>query len=144
MSYGAFFTFYDNNDEDVMLKASDTQLSLIGGTQSLLMLGLSFIMGRLLDAGFHRPIAAGGVVSLSVGFLCTGFAGHKSHYGLLWLTNALLVGLGLTCFFVFSTHNAIRVCANLCALQYNLGHLAGDRTNEHLDGQHSLNEGPLV
>ncbi len=51
MSFGTFFRYYDEN---LLLAATDTTIGLIGGLQAFIVLLLSFIVGRLLDAKFHR------------------------------------------------------------------------------------------
>jgi len=86
-------------------------LSLIGSTQSFLVLLFSGIVGRLLDAGFHRSIAITGSSLLTIGTLTlswTSGSGRQGegNYGLIWLTSAFIAGLGEACFFVFSSQNA--------------------------------------
>lgn len=104
MTYGVFFKFYD---EEFLLSRSDLQISLIGGTQSFLVLLLSLVVGRLLDARMHRWILAFGAVTLVMALVCLSFAGQ--NFALVWLTSGFTGGLGMTCFFMYSSHNAIEV-----------------------------------
>ncbi len=94
-----------------MPETGDFLLSLIGSTQSFLVLFVSCFVGRLLDAGFQRPIAITGAAFLSVGLLALSWSGGnggmgQGNYGLIWLTSGLLAGLGESCYFVFSSQNA--------------------------------------
>lgn len=109
MSYGVFFELYD---EQLLPNATDLQLSLIGGTQSFLVLLLSIVVGRLLDAQQHGWILGTGVFYLVLGIFCLSFA--TQQVGLVWLTSGLITSLGMTCFFMYSSHNAIRVSIEDC------------------------------
>ncbi len=107
-TYGAFLPYYQDH---LLPDTDDFLLSLIGSTQSFLVLLFSGIVGRLLDAGFHRSIAITGSSLLTVGTLTlswTSGSGRQGegNYGLIWLTSAFIAGLGEACFFVFSSQNA--------------------------------------
>ena len=104
MSYGVFFEFYDDH---LLPSASDIELSLIGGTQSCLVLLLSVIVGRLLDVQKHRWISTIGLVFITLAFFSLSVVGR--NYGLIWLTSGLLAGVGMSCLFMHSSHNAIQV-----------------------------------
>ncbi|KAI9875944.1 MAG: hypothetical protein M1830_007706 [Pleopsidium flavum] len=108
-AYGAFLPYYK---EHLLPDTDDFLLSLVGSTQSFLVLLLSAIAGRLLDAGFHRSIAITGATLLTIGVLTlswtSGSGGQgEGDYGLIWLTSGFIVGLGEACFFVFSSQNAV-------------------------------------
>jgi len=107
-TYGAFLPYYQDH---LLPETNDFLLSLIGSTQSFLVLLFSAIAGRLLDAGFHRSIAITGASLLTIGPLTlswtSGNGGQgEGNYGLIWLTSAFIVGLGEACFFVYSSQNA--------------------------------------
>ena len=110
MAYGAFLGYYDAH---LMFYASDTVLSLIGGTESFCLLFFSFIIGRLLDTGrYNYTIGFAGFALNFLGFFCLSFTSGKAgpnegNYGLIWLTSGLMTGLGQSCFFTFSSQNAI-------------------------------------
>ena len=83
-------------------------LNLVGSTESFTVLILSAIVGRLLDAGHSRELMIIGtaLVSLS-GFALSIVNGdgkyNQGNYGLIWLTQGLVGGLGMACFFVTSS-----------------------------------------
>lgn len=104
MSYGVFFELYDDH---LLPSASDLGLGLIGGTQSCLALLLSIVVGRLLDVQKHRWISITGLVFIILALFLLSAVGR--HYGLIWLTSGLLAGVGMSCFFMHSSHNAIQV-----------------------------------
>ena len=104
MSYGVFFEFFD---EEFLPSATDLQLSLIGGTETFLVLFLSVIVGRLLDARMHRGMLIFGAITLMLAFVSFSCSGRR--YGFVWVTSGFTAGLGMTCFFMYSSHNAIEV-----------------------------------
>ncbi|CAL8575529.1 hypothetical protein XPA_001448 [Xanthoria parietina] len=109
-AYGAFLGLYD---EHLLTKNSDLQLSLVGATESFLLLFPSIFAGRLLDARRHYYLGFTGFLLLFLGYFSLSFAGGKGgkdqgNYGLVWLTSGLLAGLGMTCFFTYSSHNVIQ------------------------------------
>ncbi len=111
-AYGAFLSFYDQH---LLTKQSDLQLSLVGATESFLLLFPSIFAGRLLDARRHYYLGFTGSLLLFLGYVLLSFAGgngmtNQGDYGLVWLTSGLLAGLGMTCFFTYSSHNVIQVC----------------------------------
>lgn len=106
-AYGAFLGLYD---EHLLTKHSDLQLSLVGATESFLLLFPSIFAGRLLDARRHYYLGFTGFLLLFLGYFSLSFAGgnggkDQGNYGLVWLTSGLLAGLGMTCFFTYSSHN---------------------------------------
>ncbi len=110
MAYGAFLGFYNAH---LMVYASDTKLSLIGGTESFCLLFFSFVAGRLLDTGrYNYVLGFAGFALNFLGFFCLSFTSGEAgpsggNYGLIWLTSGLMTGLGQSCFFTFSSQNAI-------------------------------------
>ncbi|MCJ1469127.1 hypothetical protein MMC07_007760 [Pseudocyphellaria aurata] len=103
MSYGVFFEIYDDHR---LPSASDLELGLIGGTQSFLVLLLSIVVGRLLDVHKHRWISITGLFLVVLALLLLSVVGQ--NYALIWLTNGFVAGVGMSCFFMYSSHNAIQ------------------------------------
>lgn len=110
MSFGTFFRYYDEN---VLLGATDTAIGLIGGVQAFMVLLLSFIVGRLLDAKFHQTMVGVGGALTWLGYFCSSFSlqGQDNHgrYGVIILTQSIIAGVGMSCFFTHSSHCAIQV-----------------------------------
>ena len=111
MSFGTFFRYYDEN---LLLTATDTTIGLIGGFQAFIVLLLSFIVGRLLDAQFHRTVVGVGGILTWLGHFCLSFnnlhgAQDQGSYGLIILTQSVVAGTGMSCFFTHSSHCAIQV-----------------------------------
>lgn len=69
-------------------------LNLIGSTQSFVVLFLSFIIGRLLDANYARYLIATGTVLVTLGhFLLSvvngdGITRDSGSYGATWVSQA--------------------------------------------------------
>lgn len=105
MSYGVFFELYSHK---LLSQIPDADLSLIGGTQSFLALALSLVVGCLLDARKHRWIVGVGMILYVSGLIGLSFAEHS--YAFVWLSSAFIVGIGMSCFFMYSSQNAIEVC----------------------------------
>lgn len=79
--------------------------NLIGSTQCAVVLFFSFITGRLLDANHSRELLLAGTIIISIGMfmlsISNGNGGlNQGNYGLTWLTQGLVTGLGMACFFV--------------------------------------------
>lgn len=117
MSFGTFFRYYD---EYLLLGATDTTIGLIGGLQAFLALLLSFIVGRLLNAKFHRTVVGFGGLLTWLGYFCLSFSGvygakgekkkkDQGSYGLIVLSQSIIAGAGMSCFFMHSSHCAIQV-----------------------------------
>ncbi|KAL8919253.1 MAG: hypothetical protein Q9172_005070 [Xanthocarpia lactea] len=109
-AYGTFLGFYDQN---LLSEYSDLHLSLVGGTESFLLLFPSVFAGRLLDARRHYYLGFTGFLFLFLGYLLLSFTGgqglkDQGNYGLVWLTSGMMAGLGMTCFFTYSSHNVIQ------------------------------------
>ena len=110
MSFGTFFRYYD---EHVLLGATDTAIGLIGGLQAFMVLLLSFLVGRLLDAKLHQTIVGVGGTLTCLGYFCLSFSlqgpGNQGRYGVIILTQSIIAGVGMSCFFTHSSHCAIQV-----------------------------------
>ncbi|KAF1988349.1 MFS general substrate transporter [Aulographum hederae CBS 113979] len=107
-AYGTFQSIYMNTllpNKDLLL------LNLIGSTESFFVLAGSFIVGRVLDAGLHKYLLGVGTVLVSLSmFLLSVINGGGNHgegnYGLIWLCQGALLGMGMACFFVSSSQIA--------------------------------------
>lgn len=85
-------------------------LNLVGSTESFVVLALSAPIGRLLDAGHSRGLLITGACLVGPGYfllsLVNGGGGYaQGRYGLIWLTQGLITGLGMSCFFVSSSQS---------------------------------------
>jgi MCP family monocarboxylic acid transporter-like MFS transporter 10 len=96
--------------------------NLIGSTQSFIVLFFSAVVGRFLDAGYIRYLLITGTILVSVGSyglsVVNGDASRGAgRYGLIWLTQGLISGLGMACFFVSSSQGecAVDVAPSRCA-----------------------------
>lgn len=106
-AYGTFASYYVGHS----LRHSDQlQLNLIGSTQSFLVLLFSAPVGRLLDAGHFRWVIGTGAFFVPFGMFMLSVA-HPSdinslgNYAHIWVTQGLVVGLGMACFFVSSSQS---------------------------------------
>ncbi|KAI4203676.1 MAG: hypothetical protein LQ350_001677 [Teloschistes chrysophthalmus] len=107
------FGFWGFYDEHLLTKSTDLQLSLIGATESFLLLLPSIFAGRLLDARRHYYLGFVGFLLLFLGYFLLSFTSDQGlkdqgRYGFVFLTSGLLAGLGMTCFFTYSSHNVIQ------------------------------------
>ena len=111
-AYGSFVSYY----KDHLLAGRDALLyNLIGTTQSFLVLFPSAIIGRVLDAGYVKVLTGGGTTLVSLGLFSLSVVNGKGadkdagagqgSYGLIWLMQALILGLGMTCFVVTSSYS---------------------------------------
>ena len=104
-TYGTYSSYYRQHllpDRDIEL------LNLVGSTQSFVVLTLSAVVGRFLDAGHVRDLLIAGTILVSLGsFLLSIVNGQgrydEGSYSLIWLTQGLVSGLGMACFFVSSS-----------------------------------------
>lgn len=111
MSFGPYFRYYH---EHLLSQAGAWKIGLIGSIQAFLILALSFIIGRLLDARLHRYIASLGCILTTVGHLGLSFTSgqglrDEGRFGLIFLTQGIIAGLGMACFFVHSSQLAVEV-----------------------------------
>lgn len=119
-AYGTYASYYKEH----LLPGQDLLLwNLVGSSESFIVLALSGVVGRLLDAGHARFLIAFGAVFVTLGeFLLSVVNGDggqgQGNYGLIWLTQGLIVGLGMACFFVSSSQSksirAPTVACHLC------------------------------
>ncbi|KAI7055387.1 hypothetical protein KC352_g44589, partial [Hortaea werneckii] len=104
-AYGSYASYYMQHllpGRDILL------LNLVGATQSSIVLFLSAPVGRFLDAGHIRKLLIVGAVLLTIAsYVLSTVNGQgdfgQGNYGLIWLTQGLLSGLGMACFFVSSS-----------------------------------------
>lgn len=104
-TYGTYASYYTQtlfDGSDILL------MNLIGSTQSFLVLLFSAPVGRLTDAGYSKHLIITGTVLVSLGSFLLGSANGRAeprqgNYGLTWLTQGFIVGLGMACFFVTSS-----------------------------------------
>ncbi|KIW02883.1 uncharacterized protein PV09_05933 [Verruconis gallopava] len=106
-AYGTFASYY----EELLMPEKDLYLmNLIGSTESFVVLVLSFIVGRLLDAGLSNIVLPSGFVLVTLGMFLLSLSGGETYnsgdYGHIWLTQGLTTGLGMACFFVASSQIA--------------------------------------
>ena len=121
MSFGTFFRYYD---EHLLVGSTDTAIGLIGGVQAFMTLLLSFIIGRLLDAKLHRSVVAVGGVLTWLGYFCLSFnhlhaTKGRGCYGVIIFTQSIVAGVGMSCFFMHSSHCAIQVSRGKLQLMSN-------------------------
>ncbi|KAF2768533.1 MFS general substrate transporter [Teratosphaeria nubilosa] len=108
-AYGTYSSYYM---QELLGEGTDILLlNLIGSTQSFMVLLLSAPVGRFLDAGHHKLlIAVGSVIVVLGSFLLSVVNGHaqpgQGNYGLIWLTQGFVTGVGMSCFFVTSSQVA--------------------------------------
>lgn len=104
-AYGTYASYYMQH----LLPGQDILLfNLVGSTQSFIVLLLSAVVGRFLDAGYSRQLMIFGTFFVVLGqfmlSLSVGDGGYdQGKYGLIWLTQGALTGLGMSCFFVSSS-----------------------------------------
>jgi len=104
-AYGTFQSYYMQN----LLPGQDLlYLNLVGSTESFMVLALSFVVGRFLDAGYYRYLTGAGTVLVTISmFVLSAINGNgeygSGNYGLIWLVQGFLLGLGMSCFFVASS-----------------------------------------
>ncbi|KAF2399993.1 MFS general substrate transporter [Trichodelitschia bisporula] len=107
-AYGTFASFYM---QELLPGRNMLLLNLVGSTESFLVLIFSFAVGRILDAGYHRALLAAGFILVPTGMgalsRAAGNGGYnQGNYGLIWLFQGLIMGLGMSCFFVTSSQIA--------------------------------------
>ncbi|KAF2099966.1 MFS general substrate transporter, partial [Rhizodiscina lignyota] len=106
--YGTFGSYYYQH----LLRGTNILLiNLIGSSQCFFILAPSVAMGRLLDAGYQRPLLVAGTILTSLGMTLTGVVNHGTDagggsYGLTYLMQGFLMPLGMACFFVASSQIA--------------------------------------
>lgn len=84
------------------------RLNLVGSTQTFVVLALSAVVGRFLDAGYSRILIMIGTFLISLGTFLLSVVNRQGqydqgNYSLIWLTQGFVSGLGMACFFVSSS-----------------------------------------
>nr|POE48771.1 aspyridones efflux protein apdf [Quercus suber] len=108
-AYGTYASFYMQH----LLPGQDIlRLNLVGSTQSFVVLALSAVVGRFLDAGYSRTLIIIGTMFVSLGTFLLSVVNkqaqyNQGNYGLIWLTQGFVSGLGMACFFVTSSQGMI-------------------------------------
>ena len=105
----SFGTFLDLYDGILGESFSDALLSMVGGTQVLLVLSWAVINGRLVDAGHHRWIMLWGLVILPLSFGFLSHFGPMAKYWMIWLFGGFGVGWGTACFGLLGPLNISQV-----------------------------------
>lgn len=106
-SYGTYASYYMLT---LFPNGDLLRVNLIGSTQCAVVLALSAVVGRALDAGHSRFILIFGTVMLGLGsFLLSVVNGdgqyNEGNFGLTWFTQGFLMGVGMSCFFVSSSQS---------------------------------------
>lgn len=99
---GTFLSFYQ---ETLLPDTNPLLLNIVGATQCFMILSLSFVVGRLVDAGYHRYLTIGGSVLVTLGLFLLSIAQREGRadgrtFLRIWLVQGLTTGLGMACFFV--------------------------------------------
>ena len=111
-SVGTFASYYTQH---LLLGTSFIKISLIGATDCFLVLALSGVAGRLLDAGYQRYLLATGAALVSSGMLALAFVNDDGtdrgggSYPLTWLAQGFIQSLGMSCFFVASSQSMYKI-----------------------------------
>jgi MFS family permease len=93
-AYGAFQTFYQL---DFLKSQSSSAISWIGSTQGFLLFLISMAAGPVFDAGHLRLLLWVGSFFLVAGTLLVSLT---SHYWQVFVTQAIMIGLGLGCLYL--------------------------------------------
>lgn len=106
-AYGTFSSYYLQH---LLPQIDSLKLGLVGSTESFIVLVLSGVTGRLVDAGYYRILTGTGWGLVAIGmFTLSGVNGNgldgEGNYGLVWTTQGLILGLGMACFFVTSSQS---------------------------------------
>jgi MCP family monocarboxylic acid transporter-like MFS transporter 10 len=110
-AYGTWSSYYVGHS---LRGVDQLELNLIGSTQSFIVLLFSNIIGRLLDAGHFRKVIGCGTFLVPFGLFMLSVA-HPSDvealgsFGSIWATQGLVVGLGMSTFFVSSSQGMSRL-----------------------------------
>ncbi|KAH9879811.1 hypothetical protein J1614_001835 [Plenodomus biglobosus] len=107
-AYGTWSSYYVGHS---LRNVDQLKLNLIGSTQSGIVLLLSNPVGRLLDAGHFRKVIGCGTVLVPLGLFLLSVVHPNdveaiTSYLPIWATQGLVVGLGMSTFFVSSSQIA--------------------------------------
>lgn len=117
-AYGTFSSYHN----DHLLPGKDILLwNLVGSTESAMILFLSFLVGRVLDAGYVRHCVGVGTILTGLALfmlsVCSGGGGQgEGNYILIWLLQGPIQGFGMAFFFVTSSQGKCGVCIRLIPL----------------------------
>lgn len=106
-AYGTWSSYYIGHS---LRNEDQLKLNLIGSTQSGIVLLLSNPVGRLLDAGHFRKVIGCGTVLVPLGLFLLSVVHPSDVHALtsylpIWATQGLVVGLGMSTFFVSSSQS---------------------------------------
>ncbi|CAN6606345.1 probable transporter Mch2p [Trichomonascus vanleenenianus] len=93
-AFGAFQSYYKDN---LLSNETNSTISWIGSFQGFFVISATIFTGRLLDAGYHRPVLWVGVVLLVFGLMMTSLA---TEWYQVFLAQGVCAGLGCSCTFV--------------------------------------------
>jgi MFS transporter, MCT family, solute carrier family 16 (monocarboxylic acid transporters), member 10 len=109
-AYGTFQSYYGQH---MLAQSSPILLNLIGASQCFFVLFLSFAQGKMLDAGYSRTLlglgsmfVALGLFTLSVANPSGGTVPGSGRYGLTFLTQGVILSIGMSFFFIASSQIA--------------------------------------
>lgn len=101
-AYGTYQSYYKQH---IFPTANSASLNLIGAMQCFIVLTLSIVVGRILDAGhFYRLTLAGAFLVTLASFLLS-LQAITSQYAYVLLTQGVLKALGMSCMFVPSSQS---------------------------------------
>ncbi|KAK0290543.1 pre-rRNA processing [Friedmanniomyces endolithicus] len=104
-AFGTYASYY----KSVLLPRADNLLmNVVGGTECFVILLLSFVVGRLVDAGHIGKVLFVGTILLGVGTFSLGAVNGDAgkgdgNYGAICATQGFLTSLGMACHFVSSS-----------------------------------------
>ncbi|KAL0259905.1 hypothetical protein SLS55_005646 [Diplodia seriata] len=107
-AYGTFSSYY----KDVLLPDTDAlYFNLFGATECFMVLILSGVVGRLLDAGYYRYLLGTGTFLVTLGFMMLSISNGNGEWrqgsiANIEATHGIVAGLGMACFFVSSSQIA--------------------------------------
>ncbi|KAH7055781.1 major facilitator superfamily domain-containing protein [Macrophomina phaseolina] len=107
-AYGTFASYY----KDVLLPETNALFfNLFGATDCFMVLILSGIVGRLLDAGYYKQLIGTGAFFVTLGFMLLSLVNGNGEWkdgnvALIEVTHGIVAGLGMACFFVSSSQIA--------------------------------------
>jgi MFS transporter, MCT family, solute carrier family 16 (monocarboxylic acid transporters), member 10 len=103
-AYGTFSSYYVGHS---LRSVDQLELNLIGSTQSFIVLLFSAPVGRLMDAGHFRLVLGTGTFFVPFGLFMLSIAHPRgeeaANFAHIWVTQGLVVGIGMACFFVSSS-----------------------------------------
>lgn len=101
-AYGTYQSYYKQH---LHTEQSNATLNLIGALQCFIVLGLSMVVGRVLDAGHFYALTISGAVLVSLASFLMSIRAITSQYGPLLAVQGILMPLGMSCMFVPSSQS---------------------------------------